>query len=195
MHRGNKCAQPIVLDPAYRIEFPLESSNLTNDQLREVEIDDKSLSERREAGDIVGFIFWRECIVHRSFVQTRGTAHMEGDMRAFTLAPGEMYVHYCYTAPNHRGKGLYPAMLRRIMSRSSANGESGKLFIACRTDNRPSIRSIQRAGFDYLRSSTVVGLGTGRLRLRWWHFNEIMSNGCLGQDCHSAGIESPRETL
>jgi RimJ/RimL family protein N-acetyltransferase len=179
VHRTEGCLQPPTVDPEYRIEFPFDVANLTNGELADVATDWKALNARREQGDLVGVVLWRGRIVHRSLVQTRGTAQMEGDPRAFPLARDEMYVHYCYTALDHRGKGLYPAMLHRIITCSSKSANPCEIFIACRRENTSSVRSIQRAGFRYLKSSVVLGVLAGRIRLRWWYVNAAMARDCL----------------
>jgi len=180
VHRKEGCLQAITVDPEYQIEYPVDIANLTNDELADIEIDCKALNARREAGDLIGVVSWRGRIVHRSLVQTRGTAHMEGDPRAFPLARNEIYVHYCYTTTDHRGKGIYPAMLHRIIRYSSKSLNPCEIFIACRRENTSSVRSIQKAGFQYLKSSAVLGVLRGRIRLRWWYVNETLSrlSGC-----------------
>ncbi len=189
VHSTEGCLQSPTVDPEYRIEFPFDIANLTNDELADIEIDWKALNARKEQGDLVGVVSWRGRIVHRSLVQTRGTAHMEGDPRAFPLARDEMYVHYCYTASDHRGKGLYPAMLHRIITYSSEQANPCEIFIACRRENTSSVRSIQKAGFHYLKSSAVLGVLTGRIRLRWWYVNTTMPRDCLVLHRDVAGTE------
>jgi len=179
VHREEKCLQTITVDPEYLIGFPVDIVNLTNYQLADIKTDCKTLNARREAGDLIGLVSWRGQIVHRSFVQTRGTAGMEGDPRAFLLARNEMYVHYCYTASAHRGKGIYPSMLQRIMTYSSLHANSCNIFIACRRENTSSVRCIQKAGFHYLKSSAILGVLRGRIRLRRWYVNTTLACDCL----------------
>lgn len=158
-----------TLDKEYQIGFPFDINNLANDQLSDVMIDCKDLYTRKKQGDLIGVIIWQSRIVHRSLLQIKGTAKMEGDPHAFTLAADENYIHYCYTAYGHRGKGLYPAMLRHIVSETAKKTHHSKIFTACRKKNISSIRAIQKAGFQYFKSSFVLGFLEGRLRLRFWY--------------------------
>lgn len=48
----------------------------------------------------------------------------------------------CYTDPKYRGNGIYPAVLRMIISSESGNG-----YMLVRPDNKPSIKGIEKAGF------------------------------------------------
>jgi hypothetical protein len=50
-----------------------------------------------------------------------------------------------WTLPEHRGKGICPSIMRRIIAQELANG--GKAHTDCRVYNKPSIRSIEKVGF------------------------------------------------
>ena len=179
INRPKECLQPPSVDPEYRIEFPCDVDHLMDDDLADIATDKKAMHARQQQGDLFGIVSWRDRIVHRSLVQTRGMAGMEGDPRAFLLKRDEMYVHYCYTASNHRGKGIYPAMLHHIITYSSERANPCAVFIACRRENASSVRGIQRAGFCYLKSSAIFGMLLGRVRIRCWYIDTRMARARL----------------
>ena len=58
------------------------------------------------------------------------------------LKKGEYEIGPCFTASEHRGKGIYPAVLSHIMDQRIA-----RYYMLVREDNRSSIRGIEKAGF------------------------------------------------
>ncbi|TFW17280.1 GNAT family N-acetyltransferase [Duganella callida] len=57
----------------------------------------------------------------------------------------------CVTMPAHRGQGLYPRLLRESCQRLAAQG-FGRVIITCEPDNRASIRGIEKAGFQRVKT-------------------------------------------
>ncbi|MHB1097270.1 MAG: GNAT family N-acetyltransferase [Gemmatimonadaceae bacterium] len=159
-------------DASFRFAFPAEPSGLSDFSLRHVATTSSSLLSRQAAGDEIGLVVWQDQIVHRSLLQVRGTAHMEGDRNAFVLRARDRYVHSCFTSLAHRGKGVYSAMLRHILHTMSIAEPGLRVFIACRQENAASVRAIRRAGFVYVRSSIVFGIASGRLRYRRWYVDD-----------------------
>jgi L-amino acid N-acyltransferase YncA len=86
-------------------------------------------------------------VVHRSWV-VRGPAVMRlwRHFGAWPVGPRGAYVHYCETAPEARGHGLYPATLSLIATDLAVEGVQG-LFIATEAENDASRRGIEKAGF------------------------------------------------
>ncbi len=165
------------LDPAYRFSFPVESSQLSDVALRDVTTTASSLRARQASGEQIGLVVWRDRVVHRSLLQRRGTAPMEGDRKAFELRESDRYIHSCYTSPEQRGKGLYAAMLQHILSALSATDPGLRVYIACRQENEASVRAIRRAGFVYAKSSQVFGVASGRVRYRRWYIDDPFPAG------------------
>lgn len=60
-----------------------------------------------------------------------------------------------WTAPEHRGKGVCPAIMQRIIVHELANG--GKAYVDCPVHNKPSIRSIEKAGFRRFATAKPLG--------------------------------------
>ncbi|HEX7127173.1 MAG TPA: GNAT family N-acetyltransferase [Thermodesulfobacteriota bacterium] len=78
---------------------------------------------------------------------TRGDeeiAEVEGRIR---VGPGEAYIWDCATLPAYRGRGLYPALLGAIARDLAADGVT-RAWIAARADNAPSLRGLEKAGFQ-----------------------------------------------
>lgn len=57
----------------------------------------------------------------------------------------------CFTSPYHRGKGIYPAVLRKICH--SIGTENTVFYMIVDENNQPSIKGIEKAGF--VRCGTV----------------------------------------
>jgi RimJ/RimL family protein N-acetyltransferase len=64
-----------------------------------------------------------------------------------------MGIYDCYTAPAHRGKGIYTDTLVRLLGSAREQGVMTAL-IAVDPANRPSIKAIERSGFRPLHHLT-----------------------------------------
>ncbi|HJD23228.1 MAG TPA: hypothetical protein H9694_03680 [Firmicutes bacterium] len=78
------------------------------------------------------------------------------------LGRGDYEIGPCYTYPLHRGKGLYPATLRFICE--NLGGEGTTFYIIVRNENTPSIRGIEKAGFEYCGDIRESGIFKRYLR-------------------------------
>ena len=161
----------------YRLIYPCPKRSLTPDMLAAIGLDQRSLDYRLEAGDNLGVILYEDRIAHRSLVQTRGFAAMEGDTRAIRLLPGQIYVHYCETVTDQRGRGLYSTMLKAIISATLNEANVNEILIACHQGNVSSIRGILRAGFTYKRSSIAISAFRGQLRYSYWYSEPVINFG------------------
>ena len=74
------------------------------------------------------------------------------------LRPGEAYVWDCVTRPEHRGQGLYRALIAHMAAALRAEG-GGRVWIGADLGNTPSQHGIAGAGF-----LPVVDLLLARLR-------------------------------
>lgn len=57
----------------------------------------------------------------------------------------------CFTSPKHRGKGIYPAVLRNICQ--NIGTENTVFYMIVDENNQPSIKGVEKAGF--VRCGTV----------------------------------------
>ncbi|HEY8369231.1 MAG TPA: GNAT family N-acetyltransferase [Thermodesulfobacteriota bacterium] len=88
---------------------------------------------------------------------TRGDeeiAEVEGRIR---VGPSEAYIWDCATLPAYRGRGLYPALLGAI-ARDLAGSGVTRVWIAARADNAPSLRGLEKAGFERVADIRYVRL-------------------------------------
>lgn len=53
------------------------------------------------------------------------------------------YVYDCYTLSQHRGKGVYQAVLKGLANEATKD----EIYVACRWNNTGSIKGVRKAGF------------------------------------------------
>ncbi|HYC00781.1 MAG TPA: GNAT family N-acetyltransferase [Candidatus Limnocylindrales bacterium] len=63
--------------------------------------------------------------------------------------PGDSIIGPCVTVPTHRGRGVYPAMIRAVCAERRRLGDK-RAYMVVSTDNHSSIRGIEKAGFQNL---------------------------------------------
>ncbi len=85
--------------------------------------------------------------------------------RLVVPGPDEVYLYDAFTAPAWRGRGLFPAMLGRLVEYARAHGKSRALIFVL-AGNRASRRGIERAGFQLFQAVSRARLGG--LRLVWF---------------------------
>ena len=73
---------------------------------------------------------------------------------------GDVFFYDCHTAEAQRGRSIYPAALTEALRRfQGASGRSA--YIRVRSDNRASVRGIEKAGFrlcGWVRHVTLLGI-------------------------------------
>ncbi|MDH5134405.1 MULTISPECIES: GNAT family N-acetyltransferase [unclassified Microbacterium] len=74
------------------------------------------------------------------------------------VAAGESLVHYCYVAPEQRGRGLYAQMLHETTAWAREHGAT-RVTVDTSVDNTASQKGIQRAGFTEVEPTTSVVIG------------------------------------
>jgi L-amino acid N-acyltransferase YncA len=99
-------------------------------------------------GELVAAAWW-----------ARGRGWLEYLAVPLELAPEEVYVYHCFTAPARRGEGLQPALLGALLHAAHAAG-ARRASAAIEPENRPSVRAFERLGFR--RVGTLVRLGPRR---------------------------------
>jgi GNAT superfamily N-acetyltransferase len=84
-------------------------------------------------------------LLHASWVTT-GAAWTR-EIRAYVVPPpGDAYVYESFTAPEARGRGVYPFALAGICSWGEREGVE-RVWVAVESGNAPSLRAITKAGF------------------------------------------------
>lgn len=102
-------------------------------------------------------------IAHASWVTTRAAWTAELG-RVVTPPPGSAYVYESFTAPDLRGRGIYPFALCRICSELATRGIT-RAWIGVDAANAPSVRAITKAGFESA-FSVRYGKRLGRLTVQ-----------------------------
>ncbi|MEX1161438.1 MAG: GNAT family N-acetyltransferase [Balneolaceae bacterium] len=69
----------------------------------------------------------------------------------FPLEEGEFFIFACYVPKENRGQGIYPEMLREILNDGIKRGKE-RAYIGVSAANAGSIRGIEKAGFEQLRT-------------------------------------------
>ena len=74
------------------------------------------------------------------------------------IAPGAAaltaYASHAWTAPRHRGRGIYPSALHWLAAQCRARGIE-HLLISVRADNAPSLAGVRKAGFTVVASQPL----------------------------------------
>jgi len=154
-----------ALPEGFRLVFPAESGRLPADLLGDLDLSMDELQRRLDAGDLLALVLHKGRGAHRTLVQTRGWAALEGCRKGFRLEAGEAFIHYCMTSPACRGLGIYPRVLEAIASHLGAGGLR-RLYIASNIRNEASAIGILKAGFRPDRTIRVAGCLGGRLAFR-----------------------------
>lgn len=72
----------------------------------------------------------------------------------------DMVIFRVRTDPQYRGRGLAPSLMRRAMAESLSS--DSRAYVDCRVYNRPSIRSIEKAGFERIATMRPIERSTNR---------------------------------
>ena len=111
-----------------------------------------------KAGDKGYFAYLNGKCVHRSWVQF---GEKEVEIHKYSkrkIKKDEAYIHYCETAPEARGKNIYPAVLSKIVS--DFKNEYNNIYIATVIKNEASRIGIEKAGFKEIeRVHLLIILG------------------------------------
>jgi ribosomal protein S18 acetylase RimI-like enzyme len=144
--------------------YPCELRCLTNTQLSSLDLNQPKAQSRLVQGDQLAIVLVNNEVAHRTLVQTHGAARTEGQRNCFCLQEGQAYIHFCETAPRHRGRSLYPAVLRHVLRTLKRQGKL-EVFICSNAENEASVRGICKAGFQYLTSFSVLSALAGRISI------------------------------
>jgi len=111
-----------------------------------------------DSGDKGYFAYLNNKCVHRSWVQF---GEKEVEIHRFLkrkIEKDEAFIHYCETAPEARGKNIYPAVLSKIVT--DLKDKYRNIYISTNIKNKASRRGIEKAGFvEIERIKIVVILG------------------------------------
>lgn len=120
--------------------------------------------ERLARGDACYAVFADGELAHYSWVQRAGAHPIDAAGIEVPIQPGDLWIYNCRTANAHRGKGLYPHVLRRIVDDHFASGYACA-WIYTSDDNVASQKGILRAGFTPWETRRAFRLGSKVMRL------------------------------
>lgn len=119
------------------------------------------ISMRFDAGHRAYVAWWNGSPAAWGWVATQ-TAEI-GELRTrFSMPSGERYLWNFVTLASHRGLGIYPRLLREIVSAESVEAE--RFWIAYAPENRASASGIAKAGFVTLAEMSFDASGQPALR-------------------------------
>jgi GNAT superfamily N-acetyltransferase len=102
--------------------------------------------QRAAHGDLCWLAYVGGRLAHQTWTSTTRAfiPQVEYERR---LAPDEVYFYDCVTAPDLRGRGLYPAAVVFAARRHLPLGRT-RAVLGVLLDNAPSLRGVEKAGFS-----------------------------------------------
>jgi len=85
------------------------------------------------------------------------------------LGESDATILSCFVFPQYRGRGIYPTMLETIVRTLMDNDQVSNVYIDSKSWNVPSIRGIEKAGFDFIGRA---------IRMVLWGRVWILRNRC-----------------
>ncbi len=156
-HDGDQTCYSKILDFDIRL---VDSSNVSDALLLDRPTWIELFKDFLKSGDHGYYAYLDNEMVHRSWVKF-GPDSVEtwGPYAPLPLQPGEAFIHFCRTSEKARGRGIYPAVLSRIVSDCRLQGIKD-VFISTSLDNLASRRGVEKAGFvEIERRSMKVYFG------------------------------------
>lgn len=105
-------------------------------------------------------------VAARGLIRHTGHLSLEALQHARPLADHEHFIHYCRTAHNFAGNGLYRHILVSAARFVSTLGPAENLSITCNDQNIASIKGIERTGFLLKHRILTIGFAGGRFGIR-----------------------------
>ncbi len=100
--------------------------------------------------------------IHRSWVKSNSQVVTPHRLSPYQLKDNEIFIHYCETAQEARGKGVYPAVLTKICE----DNKDKDILISVDEKNIPSVKGIEKVGFEKIKKIKVlVVLGFKYIRI------------------------------
>ena len=125
----------------------------------------RKFSERLQSVGQQCFIAVRNEAIAGFAWTTRTDIYLDEIARVHFVAHDEAFIYDCFVEPEHRGTGIYPAMLQYILKQQCKAPQLNTVTIAAASDNRASMRGIVKAGFTEQHRIHYVRF---RQSQRWW---------------------------
>ncbi len=101
--------------------------------------------------------------------------HLDMEPGLVLREPSSVGIFDCFTFPEHRGKGIYLDTLIRLI-RDARDAQVSTVWIAVHPQNLPSIKAIERAGFEPHRR-IVLRRRAGRASRAESSFEPVIAKG------------------
>jgi RimJ/RimL family protein N-acetyltransferase len=119
---------------------------------------------RLHRGDLCYTVWVDGRLAHYSWVQRSGSHPLTEAGVSVPVGGGEFWIYHCWTAEWARGKGIYPATLKRIVSEHFEAGYRTALIYTTR-ENIASQKGILRAGFGLVATLRALRVGRHYFRI------------------------------
>jgi len=147
--------------PAVQPKEEVEIALLGKESLGEIVLrltwmDRKLLAQRLERGDNVCVAYKNSDILSYCWIAFDRISVDEIQM-TLNVKNNEVYLYDAYTKPEHRGKGLYPAVLTELLNYSKEKNFS-RALIFVQKGNRASHNGVIKAGFTLFQEIIFIKL-------------------------------------
>ncbi|MFW3344165.1 hypothetical protein [Aliarcobacter butzleri] len=107
-------------------------------------------------GDKGYFAYIKDKCIHRSWIKGNQQIVYPHRLVPHKLKENEVFIHYCETAPEARGKNIYPHVLSNIIEEH----QDKEILISVNETNIGSIKGVEKVGFrERERVKVLVILG------------------------------------
>lgn len=147
--------------PAIQSKEKVKIALLGKESVREIclrlaWIDKKILCQRLDRGDNICVAYRNSDILSYCWI-TFNQILVDEIQMTLKIKDHEVYLYDAYTKPEHRGKGLYPAILTNLLSYSKQKDFS-RALIFVRKGNKASHSGIIKAGFIQFQELVFIKL-------------------------------------
>lgn len=126
-------------------------------------------AQRLAAGHVAVLLLCDDDVMHVSWI-ARTSLRVDELGCTLRLPADAVCVYDVVTTDAWRGRGVYPAVLGWIRRHGREQFSAGSIWIYCEQENVPSLRGIEKAGYEPVGRRRAVVLA-GRWRWSWGRIN------------------------
>jgi hypothetical protein len=114
-------------------------------------------------GDKGYFAYLQDKCIHRSWVKSNEQIVHPHWAYPYQLKENEVFIHYCETAPEARGKNIYPHVLLNIIEEH----QDKEILISVNDENLASKKGVEKGGFrERERVKVLILLGIKFIKVK-----------------------------
>ncbi|WP_419233768.1 hypothetical protein [Aliarcobacter cryaerophilus] len=114
-------------------------------------------------GDKGYFAYLEDKFIHRSWVKSNEQVVYPHWAYPYKLKKDEVFIHYCETAPEARGKNIYPHVLSNIIKEH----QDKDILISVNDENIASKKGVEKVGFrERERVKVLILLGMKFIKVK-----------------------------